>query len=429
MAFFDFALLYKVGPETHLDRDAFGSLVSHLESVFITWNAVDRVASKESFDVATYVSGNPMLNSVIRERLKRDGTRCWSLQFTFSMSDLWSRIWVEEDKYQARKDWNAIQDYYGNDYFPSRRDFAIALDSIRNRVIGRDYNSYSSPLRTPFWDTFEAFHRRYPVLAAIFMSSADELVTSAVAHDWSPAPALFASQEEWVRFILDNANPSVGYVLRLHPRLAPNKREGVPAASQHALMALIEEAKGRDNFLVVEARETFSSYYLTLKSASTFVAWSTLSFESVALGVPSVVAFPNHSIYPMEDFCEQPVSEDDFRRVLRDPGGLQISPGQKRALVRWLSLYFSASAVAIPAVRCADTRWRKLLRKFSGFCLDCAWLGRFLAAHYRGRIFLSRNRELLLKPFRAASDEAELAACVERFENFHSVAKAYFEKT
>ncbi len=85
------------------------------------------------------------------------------------------------------------------------------------------------------------------------MSSEDELLAVRLI-DAIPQTAedssLFADQFEWVRFLFEYArdNPDVHLVLRLHPRMFPNKREQVLSPVVSKIMALREDAPANVTF-------------------------------------------------------------------------------------------------------------------------------------------------------------------------------------
>ncbi|MGZ3655795.1 MAG: hypothetical protein ACXVCS_09575, partial [Bdellovibrionota bacterium] len=276
LAFYDFSMLNKLSDKSTLSESQYAELLEHLSDAFHVWNFVGRAVSERHFDTALYINGNYSLNSVARERFKKAGIPCWSVEFSFSYSDTEKVVYLQRSRNEHSRDWEALT-RVRDSYRCRLEDCRKALDGFRNRIYGVDFNSYSSPARTESWDKFDRFKSGYKEVVSIFVSSGDELQVHEVVFGFVQDTRFFKSQGEWLRFLIANANPEVGYVIRMHPRLAPNKRDSVRAEEYDLLTEAASAARNLPNFLVIEPEDPISSYYILLHSVMSVVSWSMIA--------------------------------------------------------------------------------------------------------------------------------------------------------
>ncbi|MBA8829260.1 hypothetical protein [Alpinimonas psychrophila] len=136
------------------------------------------------------------------------------------------------------------------------------------------------------------------------MSSEDELNAAQLANvlpDTTHRPNLFENQFEWIEFVFQYARtrPEVKFVLRLHPRMFPNKRESVVAPVVERVMELIETAP--PNVIVNLPTDNISLYDLMQILDVVLGYRSSVGAELAAFGIP-VVAPANRDFftYPQE---------------------------------------------------------------------------------------------------------------------------------
>ena len=136
------------------------------------------------------------------------------------------------------------------------------------------------------------------------MSSEDELNAAELADflpDRESRPNLFEDQFSWIRYIFDFArrNPELSFVLRLHPRMYPNKREGILAPVVEKVIELVKTAP--NNVSINYPTDAISLYDL-LQIVDVVLGYrSTVGVEAASFGIP-VVAPANKDFftYPRE---------------------------------------------------------------------------------------------------------------------------------
>lgn len=186
-----------------------------------------------------------------------------------------------------------------------------------------------------------------PILLAP-MSSEDELMAVRLI-DAIPSTleqkSLFADQFEWVNFLFEHArsHPELHLVLRLHPRMFPNKREGLLSPVVGKIMALRDDAP--DNVTFNMPSDGIGLYDLMQVVDVLLNFRSSVGAELATFGIPVVV--PSNS-----DFYTYPgtinrighsrhdyVAEID--RALAEGWSIENS----RRAFRWFAFLFSRVVV------------------------------------------------------------------------------------
>lgn len=427
LAFFDFAMRNKLSHRTILNTDQVADFIEHLKDVFCVWNFIDRVLHNKNFDSVIYVNGNYSLNAVVRERMNRAGVKCWSVEYSWANSEMEKRIYLERDRLEHCRDWPGLANVQSK-YFCNLRDGKTAINGLRNRIYGVDFNSYSSPVRTESWDRFDQFKGRYKELVSIFVSSGDELLTHEAVYTFVQDTRFFKDQSEWLRFLIANANPEVGYVVRLHPRLKPNKRDSMQAEEYFRLSEELEAARGMPNFLIVEADDSISSYYVLLHSVLSVVSWSMMALESVALNIPTIVCFPKNMSFPIETMGPLPGDLADIRSYFKREKMPTRTQQHDVAMMKWLSIIYSGIGLKIPGIRYAKNNAVRIWFLVQRFILSSKFLfSIFFNKHYQNRLITSPDGDIRLIMDVDLKNEDQTAECLRELQKFRHEARVYYQ--
>ena len=123
----------------------------------------------------------------------------------------------------------------------------------------------------------------------VALSSNDEVrAARTVGTRVTPEPTVFADQFEWLREILDLAdrNSNWVFIIRLHPRMLPNQREGRVAPDVMHFRQLLDHVPS--NVITNDRQKHLSVYDLMRISDTGLVRSSTGGLEMVARGIPVV---------------------------------------------------------------------------------------------------------------------------------------------
>lgn len=180
------------------------------------------------------------------------------------------------------------------------------------------------------------------------MSSEDELNAAQLADlipDTSSLPNVFEDQFAWIRFVFEYAKtrPDVKFILRLHPRMYPNKRENVVAPVVERVMELIQEAP--ENIIVNLPSDNVSLYDLMQILDVVLGYRSSVGAELAAFGIPIVApANKDFFTYPQE-INRTGSSEQDFINKIEAALVEGWSIENVRTAFRWYAYLFSRIAV------------------------------------------------------------------------------------
>ncbi|QWE04794.1 hypothetical protein [Polynucleobacter sp. JS-JIR-II-50] len=425
LAFYDFAMQNKIDDKTLLQDEELENYTSYLTDCFKVLNFSDRILDSKKLDAIVYVNGNYSLNAVARERFAKNGVRCWSIEYALSHTATKKRVYLEENRLVHDRNWSSFVET-SKAYKCNLEDTRAAIQAFRSRFKGLDFNSYSSPKRSDGWTGFDDFKCKYKHLVSIFVSSSDEMRVQEVVYGFEQDKRFFKDQIEWLNYIIDNASPSVGYVIRLHPRLRPNKREKVEAGEYRLIAAALERVKNFPNFFVIEANDPISSYYVLLKSSISIVSWSTMALESVILGVPVIACFPGNIVYPIEAMSPQPGNLNEMQDLIQCRNFIHRDNAHDVEVLRWIAICYHAIGTEILGVRYRKRVSSFIRSIFEGLILKSPHLFRVLAyKKFREPIqVFSSSKEI--KIIRKPSQENQDYECLKMLDNFRNEIHGYF---
>lgn len=186
-----------------------------------------------------------------------------------------------------------------------------------------------------------------PVLL-VPMSSEDEINAARLADalpESSGQRSLFPGQFEWIRFLLGYAvdHPDRQLIIRLHPRMFPNKRENVLSPIVGELMAVLDGAPA--NVTLNLPSDDVSLYDLMQIVDVTLSFRSSVGAELAAFGIPVVV--PSNAdffTYP-EEINLVGNTEADYVSKIEQAIAAGWSLDNTRRAFRWFAFLFTRIAV------------------------------------------------------------------------------------
>lgn len=180
------------------------------------------------------------------------------------------------------------------------------------------------------------------------MSSEDELNAAELADflpDRSGRHNLFPDQFSWIRhlFAFAGEHPELIFILRLHPRMFPNKREGMLAPVVAKVEELIKEAP--DNIRFNYPSDDISLYDLIQIIDVVLGYRSTVGVEAAAFGIP-VVAPANKDFFSYsKSIGTTSATISDFNESVIKALETGWSIENVRSAYRWFSFLFQNVAI------------------------------------------------------------------------------------
>jgi hypothetical protein len=346
---YEFLLNYKI-LGVDIPEDLFPIYRQQLRSCVLTMRASQRILDEQKPEVVITYNRLYGVNHAFLVIAERQGIPTYTLQGGAHLTHRGETMTMFRDNetYFDIFDKMSWIDY--KDEPVGEREVALVNSHFDGLMEGSSAFAYSSAFEASEPDALRArldIPTDAPVLL-IPMSSEDELNAAQLADFWpdtSGKPNVFDDQFSWIRFLFEFAKtrPTYRFVLRLHPRMFPNKRENVVAPVVAKVMKLIEDAPS--NVIINMPSDNVSIYDL-LQIVDVVLGYrSTVGAEFAAFGVP-VVAPANKDFftYPPE-VNRTGYSEKQYAQLIDDAVVEGWSIENMRLIYRWFAFQFTRVAV------------------------------------------------------------------------------------
>ncbi|MCU1278823.1 MAG: hypothetical protein JWM53_2369 [bacterium] len=175
---------------------------------------------------------------------------------------------------------------------------------------------------------------------------------------------VFASQWDWIRESIPffAAHPQLFFIIRIHPRTMPNKREGVMAPGYEELERLFSDLPA--NVRVNRPTDKISIYDLYKQIDVLVTGWSACGIEAMTYGVPVVTYDQNLPSYPASIHFTGRSKEAYFANIVA-----ATQAGRSEAIAdaatKWMAFSMCRGVVRHPSVLSqepilASHRWLRL---------------------------------------------------------------------
>lgn len=143
---------------------------------------------------------------------------------------------------------------------------------------------------------------------------------------FSASSSIFVRTKDWILKTIEifSSQPEEFLAVRLHPKEFANKRQSVNSSSGADLVYFLKSQKLPDNVIINLPEDKISLYDLPPISEFLINSTSTVWFEFVALGVPSICVSPNTiSAYP-PDISTAIHSKEEYLEALSESRSRKI---------------------------------------------------------------------------------------------------------
>jgi len=373
IAFFDFAILTKLSPQSSLEPAAAERFVAGVHDLTKLLRSFQRFSETHDVTHLVYLNGNYTHNTMARKYFSAKGVSCLSVEPQLTSQHVLNRVLLAPDRLSLHPDGllsgSAVNFPAGSELLQSIR---CVLSNFRARINGADFNAYTSldgaSVAANEATRFKEFIDAHDKITSFFLSSEDELTPHIVTHGVTelenPNPlGPFLTQFEFCSYFLSVArqHPDRGFIIRLHPRMAANKRDHFESEEHRRYKTLFATESVPHNVFVLYGESKISSYFIISKSDLVVISWSTIGLEALLLGTPVVSAFPSYLMYPLSALSRQPTNEDQMKRALTQDSNFGAAEDEK--LLVWLGLAFEGQFFETAAPRGQGGRVGKLYRK------------------------------------------------------------------
>ena len=360
ITFYDYSISNKISKERILNNYEINDYLEYLKDGFSIYNMLMRLSGVSYFNAVIYINGNYSYNSLISKFYKALNISSWSLEFASGQSDPEKIIYFEPERFTGRRDWVAMKKLYSS-YKVNSSETTQALELLKNRINGIDHNSYTHKSRDEGWEAFDLFKKKYQRVVTIFVSSEDEFESHICSHGFEKDNSIFFDQIEWLEYIISNSDDKIGYVIRMHPRMMPNKKDKIVAQEYYKLMSRLEKVNLKKNFLIISSENLISSYYVMIQSSACIVSWSTIGFEAAVIGMPVAVCFPLHYPYPIENITYPIACKEDVKKFISLDFPLNLCESNDIDVLKLFVFLYKGLGVKVPGIRSVNTRKLKII--------------------------------------------------------------------
>ncbi|MBB3212986.1 hypothetical protein FHW67_002274 [Herbaspirillum sp. Sphag1AN] len=276
----------------------------------------------------------------------------------------------------------------------TKSQLSTVTDHVLALLKGLDAFAYSAPAANKKIDLREKFGVRkgQKVLIATMSSSDERVAAEAIGVQFPDTTCIFPTQVEWIQALIDYAkqHQELCFIVRVHPRNFPNKRESVKSAQAEILEKILTNLP--NNFRVNWPADAISLYDLAEIGDVILNGWSNAGKEMSLLGLPVV-------LYSAELVTSYPssinyvgASLDDYFRKIEQALADGWSFENIRRAYRWCAFEYSRSLIDIsesyPASRehgfsFAERVIRRIVREVAPYrqqLIDCKRRAKTLSA-------------------------------------------------
>lgn len=372
IAFFDYSIVTKLAPGSVLDAPSADRFVAGINDLIKLLRAFERFRKQYGVTHIVYVNGNYTQNTLARYVFGEKGVICLSVEPQLTSQHVLNHVMLAPDRLSLHPE-GLFHFDVGNLSIDKNKlaDTQNVLTNFGARIKGADFNAYTSLdgqyIATEEVRRFEKFLETHKRITSFFLSSEDELTPHIVTHGISevanPNPlGPYRTQLEFTTYLLVEAasHPEVGFVIRLHPRMAANKRDHFESEEHLRYKSLLAGLNVPENVLVLYGDSKISSYFVISESDLVVISWSTIGLEALLLGVPVISAFPCYLMYPLTMLSKQPINQGEMERALFSNSNFGVTDDKK--LLAWMSMAFEGQFFVTAAPRGRGGMLGKLYR-------------------------------------------------------------------
>ncbi len=232
---------------------------------------------------------------------------------------------------------------------------SIVSEHLQHLLLGESAFAYSS---APGEKSKEQLAKKFgvsdhrPVLTAL-LSSEDEFFAANLEGAIPQIDAwvgVFENQTQWIRWLLEFASrhPELQLVIRVHPRMLPNKRENKVSAYSEYLRKILTNVP--ENVFINWPTDEISIYDLMQYTDVVLNKRSSAGIEMMAYGLPVVLPGNEFVFSCPPDICLVAKDEASYEELIIQALEEGWSIENVRKAYRWLGFLFRATTVDVRKV-------------------------------------------------------------------------------
>ncbi len=320
-----------------------------VRNVCLTVLAARKILIKFSPDKVVVYNSLYSMNNAFYQTAKSLGISSYTIQGGMHMAERNNFLTAYESPQEEFKIANSSEWMEIKDQALDEDQIRLVESHLKGLFAGQSAFAYSLPADsgtgTGFILKLNLSSGKKKLLA--LMSSEDEIYAGNLASGLpkqDKSRQIFATQLEWLKWLIEFASVRLDVILiiRVHPRLFPNKREFALSPDLQQYNELFRELPS--NVFVNFPSDEVSLYHLALESSVVLNYRSTAGVELLSFGIPVVIP-GSHSYLPYPSELNLVAeSKSDYKNKIESAimNGWQIDNSIKA--FRWYSFLFSTVA-------------------------------------------------------------------------------------
>ena len=350
MAGFEFMLTFKLDTYRIPDH-RWADFQSFFMNVFLARRIATRALEQEDPDRVVVYNSLYGVNRVWKVAAERRGIRVYSIHAGYSPSRRLDSLMMYHDDNELKLVGTSLSVSQQLQQPLTPRQVAAASRSVIAQIKAKTIFVYSMAHESLPVSKIREILGLSPERQTLLvpLSSHDERFAGGLLdlESMHREPHVFASQDQWIDhlFGLAEAHPEWQVVIRLHPRMFPNRREGVASPTSSRIMDRL--SRGPDNVVANTPNDQLSISDILQVTDVGLVGTSSAGLQMLALGLPVVVHDP-HLLYafpPSIAWCVE--DADDYELAIERALRQGWSLDNVRKAFRWYSFRDSVLARSV----------------------------------------------------------------------------------
>jgi hypothetical protein len=339
LASYEFSLHHK-DVSLNISAEKFPEYLNYLRTTLISYLGGIEILTRTKPDVVVLYNSLYSINAGYEQAALRLGISTYTVQGGPHLVDRSKTLIM----YRSIKDlFRLPQSDSWNDYSKkplSEYRVAEVIRHLNALLDGASPWAYSAPIGSNNANKFP----KNSIL--ILTSSEDELAAGRLVDAYPELPFNegFTSQTEWLKSIIEIARDidHLNFIIRVHPRMSPNKRDSKTAPFIQVIDELI--ASSPQNVFLNLPTDNISLYEMINNVSLALNYGSSAGIEFLCFGVPVINAVSQDFLVAPMDICFSAKNDYELKQQILKHYGSEFDVNHAINAFRWFSFQFNRSA-------------------------------------------------------------------------------------
>jgi hypothetical protein len=276
-----------------------------LDCILVVQKFAKFISTYSDLDTLVVYNSHYSVNRSVFDLCKTTGIKTYSLHNGPSFKYVWDTLQIT--KLNNHETLDKCIENWGRGYHKytlNEQQVNKVEEHINELFDARSAHVYSSSVGSKS----HCIEKSNKKVILITTSSADEILANVESHiNKFDGLSLFENQLQWLKFIINKSieTPEISFIIRVHPREFPNKRDGVKSEHARILENLFHELP--DNIKINWPADNVSFYDLIPHVDLVLTLYSSAGFEASVFGCPIIL--------PLNPICSYSILADTISKT------------------------------------------------------------------------------------------------------------------